>query len=368
MCGKVDGSILEGYRKQSFLYRNVTSHFQIQTLHPDKMKIIALLTIIILTAISCRTNDLAIVKLEDKFGCIDRKGTFVIKPTWDWMLQGDKQILVKKDSLYGYIDKKGKVIISPKYKDGMIFYEGLAAVGNGNKFGFINIKGDTIIPFVYDDIFLGFSKGLSDATRNDSCGYIDKKGKAVIPFKYETCYPFLSEYATVETFNGKTMLINKSGQLIEYDKDKHKNIRLWALNTYPGSFETESGRGRVNEKGDTIVPPLYSSTSNFIEGRSIVKLKNQWGIYDDKGNMIVKPQYEDLSHFSEGLAAFKINDKWGYIDKQGKVIIKPTYDYVGQFSKGLAYFELNGQVGFIDKKGEIKIEHRFEINRWSKFE
>jgi len=332
------------------------------------MRIIILLTIIILTATSCRTNNLAIVKLDDKFGCIDRKGNFEIEPTWDWMLQGDKQILVEKDSLYGFINKKGIITIPTKFKDANIFYEGLSAVSNGQRFGFINIKGDTVIPFVYDDVFLGFSNGLSDVTKNDSCGYIDKKGKVVIPFIYETCYPFLSEYATIETFDGKTMLVNKKGQLIEYNKDKHKNLRLWSLNTYPGSFETQSGRGRVNEKGDTIVPPLYVSTGNFIEGRSIVKLKNQWGVYDDKGNLIVKPQYEDLSHFSEGLAAFKLNDKWGFIDKQGKEVIKPTYDYVGQFSKGLAYIELNGLAGFIDKEGKMVIQPRFQLNRWSKFE
>lgn len=279
------------------------------------MKTTFILTFIILTAISCRINNLAVVKLDSKFGCIDRKGNFVIKPTWDRMLQGDKHFLVERDGSYGFIDKYGMIAIPTKFKDAHIFYEGMAAVGNGEKFGFINIKGDTVVPFVYDDVFLGFSNGLSDVTKNDCCGYIDKNGKVVVPFLYETCYPFLSKYATIQTFDGRTMLVEKSGKLIEYDKDKHKKLRLWFLNTYPGSFETQSGRGRVNEKGDTIVPPLYSSTGNFIEGRSIVKLNNQWGVYDDKGNMIVEPQFEDLSHFSEGYAAFKLNDKWGYIDK-----------------------------------------------------
>ena len=328
------------------------------------------ISILLLTIISCRTNHLATVKLNGNFGCIDKHGQFVIQPTWDWMLQGsrNKQILVSKDSLYGFVDKRGEIIVEPKYKDANIFYEGLAAVGDGKKYGFINIKGDTVIPLIFDDIFLGFSKGLSDVTRNDSCGYIDKKGKTVIQFKYETCYPFLSDHATVETFDGKTLLINKQGQHFQYDKEKHNNIRLWALNTYPGSFQTESGRGRVNEKGDTIVPPIYSSVSNFIEGRSVVELNKLWGVYDDKGKLLVKPQYENLMHFSEGLAAFKLNDKWGYIDKQGKVVIKNTYEYVGQFLNGLAYVEVKGQVGFIDKKGRTVIEPRFEINRSSKFE
>jgi len=333
------------------------------------MRIIVVLTIIILTAISCRTNNLAIVKLDDKFGCIDRKGNFVIKPTWDWMLQGDKQILVKKDSLYGFLDKKGKIIISPKYKDGMIFYEGLAAVSNGEKYGFINIKCDTVIPFIYDDVFLGFSNGLSDVTKNDSCGYIDKKGNVIIPFKYETCYPFLSKLSTVYTFDEETKLIDKQGQLSDLMKENYKKLRLWELDTRPGSFiQTKTGRGRICEKGDTLIPPIYSSVSYFIEKRSIVKLNELYGLYNNKGELILKPQYQNIDVFSEGLAAFKFNDKWGYLDKQGKVAIPPTYEYVGRFSKGLAYVEANGKVGFIDKEGKMAIEPRFQLNRWTKFE
>ncbi|MCB0776638.1 MAG: WG repeat-containing protein, partial [Chitinophagaceae bacterium] len=224
-----------------------------------------LIPILTLFFTSCKTTKLAVIKQDDKFGCIDKKGNIVIKPEWDWMLQGNKnkQILVEKDSLFGYINSRGNILIEPKYKDAMVFYEGLASVSNGNKFGFINVRGDTIIPFIYDDVFLGFSNGLSDVTINDSCGYIDKSGKIIIPLIYETCYPFLSDIASVETFDGKTLIIDKQGRTFDYNRDEYHYKGLWALNKYPGSFTTSTGQGRLNSKGDTIVPPIFKVTGNL---------------------------------------------------------------------------------------------------------
>lgn len=329
--------------------------------------LIIIISLLFLTA--CKSTQLAVVKLNDKFGCIDRRGKIVIEPIYDWILQGDKnkQILVERDSLYGFVDNKGNEIIKLQYKDAMIFYEGLAAVGNGKKFGFINIKGDTVIPFIYDDIFLGFSNGLSDVKRNDSCGYIDKKGNIIIPLIYETCYPFQSDLASILTFDGSTLLINKKGETFEYDEEKHKNKQLRALNTYPGSFTTSTGQGRLNGKGDTIVPPVYNVTGNLSDHMYIVQMKGKWGAYNDKGKLTVQPQFDEIWHFNEGVANFKLNGKWGFVDNVGRIIIEPTYEYASEFRNGLAYAEINGKSGFINKKGKFVIEPKYEINKGSSF-
>jgi hypothetical protein len=326
------------------------------------------ISIIFLTA--CKTNQLAVIKSNGKYGCINNHGKIIIEPIWDCILQGhkNKQILVEKDSLYGFIDKKGKIIIKPQYKDAKIFYEGLAAVGNGKKYGFINLKGDTVIPFIYDDIFLGFSNGLSDVTKNDSCGYIDKNGKVVIPLLYETCYPFESDLAHIETFDGKTLLVNKKGETLTYDKEKYKNKDLWGLNSYPGSFKTKTGQGRMNDKGDTIVPPIYDVTGNLLDHMYIIQLKGKWGAYNDKGKLVIEPKFDKIWHFNEGFANFQINGKWGFVNKKGQIVIKPSFDYASGFYNGLAYVEINSKVGFINKTGNFVIGPKFEVYRLTKFE
>jgi hypothetical protein len=324
---------------------------------------------IFLTA--CKTQHLAVIKLNDKFGCIDRKGNIVIQPTWDYILQGDKnkQLLVEKDSLYGFIDSKGKIIIRPQYQDAVLFSDGLAAVSNGKKYGFVNLKGDTVIPFLYDETIMGFNNVLSDVTLNDSCGYINKQGKIVVAFIYETCYPFMSNYAQVETFDGDEFLIDKKGK--KYDEDDvNEKHRLWVpREVYPGSFTTSTGQGRINIKGDTIVPPIFKVTGNLSDRMYIVQDKsNKWGAYNDKGQFTVKCKFDEIWHFSEGLANFNLNGKWGFVDKKGQIIIEPIFEYASQFTNGLAYAEINGKSGFINKKGTFVIKPKFEINKGSRFE
>jgi hypothetical protein len=327
-----------------------------------------ILIIILFIAIGCNSpRHIAVVKFGGKFGCIDSKGNWVIKPVWDWIMLGENRndpILIEKDSLFGYLSNKDQIIISPRFKDASIFYEGLASVGNGSKKGFININGDTIIPFHFDDIFLGFSNGLSDATINDSSGYINKHGSIVIPFIYDLAYPFLSEYAEVRTFSGEVLVLDKNGHVVT-DERKYANKRLWTRNSadFRLAVEGPNGRGWLNEKGDTIVKPVYESVGIFTEGRSIVKKGNKWGVVDNLGREVVVPKYDDLWHFSEGLANFQTDGKWGYIDKHGKVVIAPTYEYASEFNFALAYVEINGKAGFIDKTGKFIIKPIFEPAR-----
>lgn len=330
-----------------------------------------LLFILLLFIASCKPIQLAVIKQNEKYGFINKKGQIVLQPTWDFILQGygAKIFLVEKDSLFGFINRNGQIIIEPKYKNANTFSEGLAAVYNGEKWGFINKKNDTIIAFQFDEVFDGFNNGLSDIKIKDRSGYIDKKGNVIIPLEYEDCYPFLSNYANVTTLNFENKVINKKGEIVN-NKSKFKNKRLWLAKASDWNLviETPKGKGWLNKNFDTIVKPIYKSVGVFKERRSIVNYNDKWGVVDDKGKIIVKPIFDEIWHYSEGFANFKLNGKWGYIDRQGSVVIEPKFDYAGQFTKGFAYFESDGKSGFINKKGQIKIRPIFEINRTSRFD
>ena len=86
------------------------------------------------------------------------------------------------------------------------FHDGLAAVmredRNGDvKWGFIDKKGNVVIPFVYEGAG-AFSEGLAAVRREDrngdwKSGFIDKKGNEVIPFVYNEAYVFSEGLALV---------------------------------------------------------------------------------------------------------------------------------------------------------------------------
>ncbi len=56
----------------------------------------------------------------------------------------------KKGALWGYADTTGKILIAPEYNKVEFFSEGKAIVTKNEKLGFINTKGEVIIPVEFD--------------------------------------------------------------------------------------------------------------------------------------------------------------------------------------------------------------------------
>ncbi len=86
---------------------------------------------------------------------------------------------VRKDGKYGFIDKKGNLVLPMQYEGASPFSEGLAAVQGDNGWRFINKKGETVIagPFYYCPS--SFQNGYATITTDDGEYTIDKKGKRV---------------------------------------------------------------------------------------------------------------------------------------------------------------------------------------------
>lgn len=60
----------------------------------------------------------------------------------------------------------------------------MAVVVINNRYGYINKKGDLVIPFNYDKA-KPFENGFAYVEKNGKSGYIDKNGKIVVPLEYD---------------------------------------------------------------------------------------------------------------------------------------------------------------------------------------
>lgn len=82
--------------------------------------------------------------------------------------------------LVGVIDSKGKEFIPPIYENFFNWFcsDGLAVVEINGKYGYINRKNETIIPFIYDNASM-FCVNKAEVQLNGRTFFIDKKGNEI---------------------------------------------------------------------------------------------------------------------------------------------------------------------------------------------
>lgn len=94
--------------------------------------------------------------------------------------------VVKRNDKWGAIDRKGKEVVPLQYIDVKAkFSEGLLGAKDAGvgKWGMVNCNGDCVIPFEYDD--LGFcEKSMIVVKVDEKYGIIDKRGVIVLPAKW----------------------------------------------------------------------------------------------------------------------------------------------------------------------------------------
>ncbi|MFP5235255.1 MAG: WG repeat-containing protein [Acidobacteriota bacterium] len=123
---------------------------------------------------------------QDHYRFIDTRGSFVFERGFDDANSfSEGRAVAKQGNRFGYIDKDGKTIIACRYTLARDFSEGLARVeveGSRSGFspptGFINCGGNMVIPPRFYSA-TDFVNGLSLVSLDDSIGYINKSGEFV---------------------------------------------------------------------------------------------------------------------------------------------------------------------------------------------
>jgi hypothetical protein len=90
------------------------------------------------------SEGLAVVKVGDQYGYIDRKGNFAINPQFDWaggFSEGLAMARINKLPVLGYIDKTGKMVIPTQFNKVTSFSHGLAIAELDHHWGYIDRAG-----------------------------------------------------------------------------------------------------------------------------------------------------------------------------------------------------------------------------------
>lgn len=351
-------------------------------------------------------------------GLMNADGTIVLKNTYEDIddIIGDV-FAVKKDGSWGVKKLNNDAwLIDPVYNiidiDSTCIHAGLK-IGNGKSMHWklYDFNGSLLYSTILTD-YHSYSNGLiAVKSTSNLWGFINTKGETVIPLSYNWVDDFKNGLCRVEK-NGQQLVINKSDDIVFNQQDVYLfSIGLLKLNahqdktyTYNIDSKTEiipinsefvkikkgDKYGLINTRGETILPTIYSdiqvgtslktfsvskdkiikvlqlgknpysidkkilSTEGFYNEFAVMKYNNgRFGCIDNQGKIRVAPQYEYICPFENDVAVVKLNGKWGIIDKNESFVAQPYYDSISVFKNKICIVSEKGIHYLMDCNGRI---------------
>jgi len=313
-------------------------------------------------------------------GLMNTDGTIVLKNTCEDIDDIISDVLaVKKDGSWGVkkLNTDGW-LIDPSYDvidiDSTCVHAGIKiGAGKSMHWKFYDFNGTLLYSTILTD-YHAYSNGLiAVKSTSDLWGFINTKGETIIPLIYKWVDDFENGLCRVEK-NGQKLVINKSGDIVFNHQDVYLfSIGLLKLNAHQdktytynidskteiipinaGFVKIKSGNkfGLINTKGETILPTIYTDiqVGNSPKTFAIVKDKIIKIIQIGKGTYPVDKKILSTEGFYNEFAVMKYsNDRFGAIDNQGKIRVAPQYEYIRPFENEIAVIKLNGKWGVIDK-------------------
>lgn len=278
---------------------------------------------------------------ESTWGFIDTHGEMVIEATYEWVGDFHEGLAsVRVEGRYGFIDREGKLVI-PTAWPGRVghFSQGRAFVELGREqLGYLKPDGE--LAFTLEGVDTSGPRHFSEGrvrveTADGELRFHDRDGKLVLNLG-EVFVRSFQEGLAVARVDRKWGFIDASGAFV-----------IEPIYSFAQGFRNglaivttkDPGPRYINPQGEVAVPTKgMEDLSNFSEGLALVRdaESGKYGYIDRTGAWVIPAQWEDpmtsASLFRGGLAAVGVREKDRrgkkvlhrlFIDRKGKVVFDP---------------------------------------------
>jgi len=237
-------------------------------------------------------SGVAMVIKNNKVGFINTKGDVIVDLEYDvdkvsFYHHDDNYFFLRKNGFACLLNKNGQEIISEKDNFSFVgffsqtseneyfsyfFNDGLCAVKRNEKWGFVNLKGQLIIPCEYDE-YRPFFNGISPVSKNGKWGFIDKNNRLLIPFEFDDITNYHSYYGHSS-----------------FTEDDLKEYKYFNSGMCPASKKVDGQFvwGFINQNGKIVIPFKYNRVESFNSTGTAVVYDELWElrIIDIRGNNV----------------------------------------------------------------------------------
>lgn len=254
---------------------------------------------------------------------------------------------------FGYVNLKGNIEISAQFDwaervfrresvlgvagdgapmpvaivfQGTVTCDGTDILPQEGKYGLLRRDGTLAVPMACDEIGW-ITEGLAVARQDAQWRVFDLASGESLWESYEEVGAYSEGWMAVKK-DGKWGYLGRDGQLLAggFAWDEAQPFS----EGYAGVKQNKKA-GFIDASGELVIPLEYEDVAPFGQGLAGVRQSKKWGFVNSRGEMAIKPAYQAVSAFHQGRCPVKRGGKWGVIDREGTWIVPYKYDEITDF-------------------------------------
>lgn len=158
-------------------------------------------------------------------GLINKKGQIIVKTIYNVAVVGFTNglcLVTDKDNKYGFVSEKGIEIVKPQYdcmglndRQEMTIDSTMIRVCKNDKEGFINPKGEIVIPLEYKTLQIAGEKLIMFMSEPGKWGFIDYNNKIIIEPEFSHTNIFRNGEMVLQKNGGDEFIVYANGKVIK---------------------------------------------------------------------------------------------------------------------------------------------------------
>ena len=223
------------------------------------------------------------------------------------------------------------------------------AIMGESGYAIADTSGRMLTKFAFEDVGV-FSQGLAAASIEGRFGYVDPRGKTRIPFIFQVMEGFpdfakFNEGLAVISLTGTMGIADTTGNVLI--GDSFDQVRLLGGGL---AVVYENGKGSLLQvNNETFLTAAEFDSTGFISYGSLpVKINGSWGAIDLQGKTLVAVQYNDIIPAPKGFHAIQSDTGYGVLDATGSEVVNAIYDRASIYQERFIKLEFAGKTEWFD--------------------
>jgi TolA-binding protein len=274
-------------------------------------------------------NGYAIVETDSGTGVVDSTGNYLFQCVFTSIRFEDSASLwvVKNDTAWALFNLNADTISPFVYSELNHFSENRIMARSGNKFGYLNYQGDTLIELDMDfnnttKSFGYFKNGVAKTEHNAKVGLIDSLGQKVYPRIFKD----VGEYGELTAVK-KNELWGFANQAVKL-KVKYQYEHVTPFKNGRATVSKEGKTGVINVDNEFVIPLKYDQIKYYNDTLLQVTNVGFTGLIDLNDNVVLPIKYSGIYSVTKEIVRIELGDNMAYLNLTNKRVIFATQGFI----------------------------------------